>query len=157
MDRMYNKPRTLFQEDVNSIMKDEPTKDLITDIIHLLMFKQANKDEKLLPLVEIYNLLGVDKFTDLIDLLDGRTVTFPKREEFKETVQVALCYYESHLQGKKWSEIKDLLNDPELQTIKMSAKTQSLQRFMEYFADRIIARKNKEAKEKKSKKGSNNG
>jgi hypothetical protein len=134
---------------VNNIMKDEPTRDLITDIIHLLMFKQANKDEKLLPLVEIYNLLGVDKFTELVDLLDGRTVTFPKREEFKETVQVALCYYESHIQGKKWAEIKEILNDPELQTIKISAKTQSLQRFMQYFADRVIARKEKEKKDGK--------
>jgi hypothetical protein len=148
MDKLYEKPRTLFQEDVNSIMRDEPTKNLITDIIHLLMFKQASKDEKLLPLVEIYNLLGVNKFTDLIDLLDGKTVTFPKREEFKETVQVALCYYESHLQGKKWAEIKDILNDPELQTIKMSAKTASLHRFLSYYSDRVIARKEREAKEK---------
>jgi hypothetical protein len=104
------------------------------------MFKRAERDERLLSLVEIYNLLGAETFAELIDLLNGKTITFPTREEFRETVQVALCYYEKHLMGKKWSEIKELLKDPELASLKVGAKTQSLQRFMEYFADRVRIR-----------------
>ena len=141
VDRLFDKPRTTFQDDVNSIMTDDKTKRVIEDVLHLLMFKRAERDDKLLPLVEIYNLLGPEKFAELVDLVNGKTVSFPSREEFRETVQVALCYFERHLMGKKWAEVREILHDPELASIKMSAKTSALQRFLEFFADRMNSRR----------------
>jgi hypothetical protein len=151
VNKFFEKPRTVFQEDVNTIVTDDKTKEVINDVLHLLMFKRAERDEKLLALVEIYNLLGVERFAELVDLLNGKTVTFPQREEFRETVQIALCYYERHLLGKKWNEIREILKDPELNSVRMSARTGSFQRFLEFFADRIRARRNTEEKETPSK------
>ena len=141
MDSFFERPRTAFQEDVNAVVADDKTKVVIEDVLHLLMFKRAERDEKLIPLVEVYNLLGPETFAELVDLLNGKTVTFPNREEFRETIQVALCYFERHLMGKKWNEVREIINDPDLASIKMSAKTGSFQRFLEFFADRMNARR----------------
>jgi hypothetical protein len=128
---------------VNELTSDLPTKKVIEDVLSLYMFQKAFRDEKMLPLVELHNLLGTETFARVVDLMDGKTVTFPTREDFRETIQIALCYYEKNMCGKNWQEVKDLLNDQEISAVKMGVKTHSLQRFLEYYADRMIARKKK--------------
>src|SRR5574344_1591131 len=114
------KPKTLFQEQLNEIMKDDPCKPLITDLINIQMHKNAEKDEKMLILIELYNMVGLEEFIKIIDLIDGRAVKFPSRDEFKETVQTAICFYYKTFQGYDWTKIEDLMNDADMKSVKMS-------------------------------------
>lgn len=140
---MFKNAKSVFQQKINDTLKTDSSKEVIEDIIRLHLFKGAEKNEALLSLVEVYDLLGLEKFVDLVSLLDGVTVTFPKKDDFKDTVQLAICYYYRHIEGKSWSDIKDILGDDELPTIKYGIRMQQMQTFLNYIADRIKAREGK--------------
>ena len=53
---LFEKPMTIFQQNVNDIIKDNPVNDLVKDLIKLNMLKNSEKDDKQLVLVELYNL-----------------------------------------------------------------------------------------------------
>ena len=141
---MYKTPKSVFQQKVQETIKTDKSKQIIEDIIRLHLFKSAEKNESLLALVEVYDLLGLDKFTDLLQLMDGRTVTFPRKEDFKDTVQLAICYYYKNIENKTWNEIKELLGDSELPTIKYGIRMQQFQSFLKYIADRMKLQGKKE-------------
>lgn len=140
---MFTTAKSVFQQRLKDTLKTDSSKDVIEDIIRLHLFKGAEKNEGLLALVEVYDLLGLEKFMDLMNLLDGRTINFPKREDMRDTVQLAICYYYRNIEGKSWADIKDLLGDPDLPTIKYGIRMQQLQSFLDYVADRIRIKEGK--------------
>lgn len=132
---LFKEPMTLFQQNVNNIMKESASKELIEDLIRLNMFKNAEKDEKQLVLVELYNLLGPENFMDVMDLLEGKTVKFPRKADFKETIQIALCYYYRQFKNYSWEQIKELIKDDDLSSVKLGVRVQQLQRFINKFGE----------------------
>lgn len=141
---VFKRPTTVFQQKINDIMVDDPTKDMILDIFELQMFKNAEKDSKALVYIELYNLLGVEKFMEVMDILSGKTIKFPHKDDFKETVQVALCYYYKQFRHMNWEQIKEKLGDKDLQSVKFGIKVQQLQRFIGYISDKVRTRYTKD-------------
>lgn len=141
---LFQKPITVFQQNVNDLLKEDSSKDVVEDLIKLQLYKTAEANEKMLPLVELYNLLGVEKFMQVMDLLESKTIKVPPKQSFKETIQIALCYYYKNVKGYSWEQIKELLNDPEFKSVKFGIKIQQLQRYMEYYG---ALRKEREEKE----------
>lgn len=139
-NRVIKQPKTLFQQQLNEIMADDPSKQLISDLIHMQMHKNAEKDERMLILIELFNMIGLDNFINIIDLIDGRPVKFPTREDFKDTIEIAICYYYKNFQNYDWSKIDGLLEE-RIKTKKMSSNIRQLERFMkervEYLQGRI--------------------
>ena len=115
--KLFNEPMTLFQQNVNEIMKESASKELIEDLIRLNMFKNAEKDEKQLVLVEL------------------KTIKFPHKSDFKETIQIALCYYYRQFKDYSWEEIKELIKDDDLSSVKLGVRVQQLQRFINKFGE----------------------
>lgn len=143
-NNLFEKPRTVFQQNVNNLIKENPSKELVKDLIRLNIFKNAEKDEKALALVELYNLLGVEKFMDVMELLGGKTVKFPNKSDFKETIQIALCYYYRQFNGYSWDQIKELIQDDDLSSVKLGVRVQQLQRFINEYSDKIVRKEVKE-------------
>lgn len=129
---VFESPKSVFQQKISDIMKDDPTKDLILDIFELQMFKSADKDDKKLVMVELYNLLGFEKFVEVIELLGGKTIKFPSRDEFKELVETALAYYYRTFRGYDWVKIKELIGDPEMSSVKFGSRMQQMSKFISY-------------------------
>jgi hypothetical protein len=102
------------------------------------MLKNSEKDDKQLVLVELYNLLGTEKFMEVIELLSGKTVKFPTKSDFKETIQIALCYYLRQYRDLSWDEIKEVIQDDELSSVKLGVRVQQLQRFIEHYNENRI-------------------
>lgn len=152
--KAFKRPYTVFQEKVNSILTDQPSTDVIKDLIELQMFKNAEKDEKLLVLVELYNLLGLEKFYEVLDLLAGKNLKFPAKEDFKETIQIALSYYYKNFEGLNWTQIKERLGDEELQTVKLGIKCTQLKKMLDYNVEMANSRANKRIKEAQKQNGS---
>ena len=80
---MFTNAKSVFQQKLKDTLKTDSSKEVIEDLIRLHLFKGAEKNEQLLSLVEVYDLLGLEKFMDLMNLLDGRTITFSKERGFK--------------------------------------------------------------------------
>jgi len=137
---MYSNPKTVLQQKLKENL-DRETSTVISDLIKLSLLKVAEKDEDLVIYSEIYKLLGVELFTDLIALIDGRTLSFPSKEEFKDMIITVLCYYYRNVEGKDWDEIKALLGDPDLNTIKFGIRAASFSSFLNDMIERLYARK----------------
>ena len=129
--------KSLFQKKINTILKENPIENVIKDLIKLHYLRLASKNEDQFVLVEIYNLLGSELFAELIEVINGRNVQFPDRESFKESVQIALCYYFKYIKHKKWDEIKDILQDDEVSSIKYGINCNKLGQFITEMIDRV--------------------
>lgn len=130
---MFKNPRTIFQQDLNDIMKERDETALIEDLIGLQMLKDSERDERLLVLRELFDYLGIEKFMGVMNILAGKTVKFPQKDSFKETIQIALCWYYKKVKNYDWDTIKVLLKDDELSSVKFGIKIQNLQKFMLHY------------------------
>lgn len=135
---MYEKPKSVFQQRLKESL-DIETSSVISDLIKLSLLKKAEKNEDLLIYTEIFNLLGVDKFTELLQIIDGRTVEFPSPIEFKETIVTVLCYYYKNVEQKSWEDIKALIGDPDLNTIKYGIRATTFKSFLDTMTGKLYA------------------
>ena len=140
MKQIFNSPKTIFQQDLNDIMKNCEEISLIEDLIGLQMFKQAEKNPDFLALKELYNYLGTEKFMGVMNILAEKKIKFPSKESFRETIQIALCWYYRKYKDLDWQEIKTLLKDDSLSTVRYGIKVQNLQAFMDKYSE-ICAKK----------------
>jgi hypothetical protein len=127
---LFQDEKSLFRKKINSILKENPVKEIIEDLIRLHLLRIASKDENQLILVEVYNLLGAEQFAELVELINGRKIVFPEPEGFKETVEIALSYYFKYIQNRSWDEIKILLQNSEVSSIKYGINCNKLSQFI---------------------------
>lgn len=139
---LYSNPKSLLQEKLNQVLS-EGEETLISDLVKLSLLKRAEKDTNELVFTEIYNLLGLDKFTDLLSLIDGRTITFPTKEEFKESLMIVLTYYYRTVEGKDWEEIKDLLGLQDVNTVRLGIQAGQYEKFLQKMIKRTEPLKEK--------------
>ena len=155
---VFEKPKSLFQQKINEIMTETEASKTILDIFELQMYKNAEKDDKKLVFVELYNLLGMEKFVEVMELLGGKTIKFPSRDDFKETIEIALAYYYRTFRNYDWANIKELIGDKDMSTVKFGAKMQQMTKFIDYLGAKYRTKKTNELKELlNSTKEENNG
>lgn len=126
---LYEQPKNILEMRLNETLKKEE-ESMITDLVKISLLRTAAKNEDLLIFTEIYNLLGLEKFSELISLIDGKEIKFPARDDFKESIITVLCYYYRNVEKKDWDEIKSLLGIPELNTIRYGIKASQLEAFI---------------------------
>lgn len=126
---LYETPKNILQEKINETLSSGE-ESIISDLMELSLLQKAEKDESLLCFTEIYKLLGLEKFTALVSLIDGRTITFPTKEEFKEAIILVLCYYYHVMEGRDWKEIKRILGMPDINFVKYGIKLNKLKDFI---------------------------
>lgn len=144
MSTLFKSPSNLFQQNINEILRDEGSIDLINDLLEIQMVKESEKNENNKVFLELYNLLGPDKFYDVIHLLAGKTVRFPDRDSFEETIKIVTFYYLKVLKNKNWKEIKESFNDENLKTIKYGIKINQLQLYLSYLENRLKGHENEQ-------------
>ncbi len=134
---MYVNPKNIMQQHLKEQLgNDKETSHIIEELIKLSLLKNASKDEDLVIFAEIYKSLGVENFTTLINLIDGRTLSFPSKEEFKELLITVLCYYYKEVENKNWDDIKSLIGDPDLNSIKHGIRASALGSFLDQLLSR---------------------
>ena len=126
---LYETPKNILQEKINETLSSGE-ESIISDLMELSLLQKAEKDESLLCFTEIYKLLGLEKFTALVSLIDGKTITFPTKEEFKEAIILVLCYYYHVMEGRDWKEIKRILGMPDINFVKYGIKLNKLKDFI---------------------------
>lgn len=133
-DKTYEDPKSCFQQKVNEIIEAGEASNIVKDLVKLQLLKSSEKNNKYDSLIEIYKLIGFEKFCDLIDLLDGKTVKFFTKASLRDNITTALCYYFRNVEGKSWPEIRDILGDEKLKSAKHSIRVSQLQEYIEYVA-----------------------
>ena len=126
---IFGSPENLLEQKINETLQ-EPEETLVSSLIELSLLKDSKKSRDTLVFSELYNLLGLESFTEVIQLLSGRTITFPTQESFKETILMVLCYYYRYVCGKSWEEVKSLVMEPDLQTAKFGIRCKQFDTFL---------------------------
>lgn len=127
MTAPFGKPLNLFESDVNEAFKKQPPaagEDILRLVSLILSKNTLNGD-----LLATYKLLGLEKFTQLIHLYNGRAVRFPSSVEMKETIILAFCYYYREIKQLTWEEVQAQLPF-DISAISYSSKIKSLSSFI---------------------------
>ncbi len=126
---MFNKPTEVWEEQMNELFlsreKDEANKVIeALSIILSMNYTKKNHD-----IIDLYNFMGFDTFVSILSLFERRTVSFPSKEEIKDSIIFALIFYYREIKGYSWTEIKEIVPF-EFSSISYSFKLKSLNKFM---------------------------
>jgi hypothetical protein len=76
--------------------------DIVLRTVELLLYENYNSTN----IVEIYKLLGLENFSKLVQLFDGRTIKLPTKQELTDNLISSLVYYYRNIQNESWEEVK---------------------------------------------------
>ena len=127
-------------------MKENPSSDILRELIEIMLFKDEKKDHKIHFLFELYSIIGLDNFVKVIERLGGTEIALPSAKEFKETVQTAMAYYYKHFSDYQWSE-KDREKFEQVGNAKYKVKSRvdKLDKVIENYIKDVQTRYQKEA------------
>lgn len=102
---LEKEPNNIFEAHIQDIFKNENSDiEAILSIVSILVFKNI-RDKSILSL---FKTLDIDSFTRTLMLFEGRTITFPAREEIEDLFILAICYYYREVEELSWEEIKEI-------------------------------------------------
>ena len=95
--KLFEKENRLYKYYINSIETSEAGTDFIKALFKLELIdsdKSKNQD-----LVQLYEILGFDKFFEFVAFFGTRTVKVPKVDKIKRLLIVAIAYYQTVILG----------------------------------------------------------
>lgn len=126
---LYKDPKNMLQLKINEAL-GSGEESIVSDLIKLSLLKKASKNSDNLVYTEVYNLLGLEKFSELVTLLDGKALTLPTKDDLKDTVTMVLCYYYRNIEHKNWDDIKSILGIPDINTIKQGIRSSQFEAYL---------------------------
>jgi hypothetical protein len=106
LEGLFNTPNNLWEHQLREIFSQpEVKKDPLFQILTAVFQTTASMAD----VADMYRLLGLEDFTRLLHLLDGRTVKFPTSMDLKDTIILTLCYYYRKIEGLDWTQIHEIL------------------------------------------------
>ena len=126
---LYKDPKNMLQLKINEAL-GSGEESIVSDLIKLSLLKKASKNSDNLVYTEVYNLLGLEKFSELVTLLDGKELALPTKDDLKDTVIMVLCYYYRNIEHKNWDDIKSILGIPDINTIKQGIRSSQFEAYL---------------------------
>lgn len=106
MEGFFDTPNNLWEHQLREIFSQPEVKqDPLFQILTVVFQNTAN----IADVSDIYRLLGLENFTRLLHLLDGRTIKFPTSTDLKDAIILTLCYYYRKIEGLDWARIHEIL------------------------------------------------
>lgn len=136
MSNIYSNPKSVLQQKLNEALGTDSEQTIITDLMHLALLKKAQTNSDDLIYDEIFKLLGLETFTNLVALVDGRPFRLPSKEEFQDTIITVLCYYYKNVEHKDWNEIREILGMKDLNSIREGIRASQFEGFISKMANK---------------------
>lgn len=106
MKGLFNTPNNLWEHQLREIFaQPEVQQDPLFQILTVVFQNTANIGD----VSDVYRLLGLENFTRLLHLLDGRTIKFPTSTDLKDAIILTLCYYYRKIERLEWTQIHEIL------------------------------------------------
>ena len=134
---IYETPSNILEQRINEALgKGEES--IISDLIKLSLMKKASKDSDCLIYTEVYNLLGLEKFSELVSLIDGRTLHLPTKEELRDTVITVLCYYYRNVKKMEWVDIKEKLGIQDINAVRQGIRSSQFESYLKELVEKRL-------------------
>jgi hypothetical protein len=106
VEGLFDTPHNLWEHQLREIFSQpEVKKDPLFQILTAVFQTTSN----IADVSDVYRLLGLENFTRLLHLLDGRTIKFPTSTELKDAIILTICYYYRKVEGLDWARIHEIL------------------------------------------------
>lgn len=131
----FDKPEQLWQKQLNELFTKRKPSDTekILNVVELIVHMSKNDD-----MSQLYSRVGIRAFTEVIEIFGGRTVKFIDKEELRETLVLALCYYYREIKGYDWDKVKSVLPF-EINSVSMGIRISSLNNKIRKEIDEILS------------------
>ena len=134
---IYETPSNILEQRINEALgKGEES--IISDLIKLSLMKKASKDSDCLIYTEVYNLLGLEKFSELVSLIDGRTLHLPTKEGLRDTVITVLCYYYRNVKKMEWVDIKEKLGIQDINAVRQGIRSSQFESYLKELVEKRL-------------------
>jgi len=95
---------SIWEEQIDDLFKGKKQSEMV-EFLSLLSIIMVDKyDERLIALYEIIN--NIDIFSTIINDFSGLTIKIPTKEDFTDTLLIALSYYYKEVKGMSWKDIQ---------------------------------------------------
>ncbi len=75
------------------------------DIVSIILYNNDSCKD----VADLYSVLDLNTFIKIVNLFDGRDITFPTKKEIKESIELALFFYYKNVKGvETYKELKNL-------------------------------------------------
>ena len=134
---IYETPSNILEQKINEALGREE-EGIISDLVKLSLMRKASKDSSYLIYTEIYKLLGLEKFSELISLVDGKPLHLPTKGEMKDTVITVLCYYYRNVKRMEWPEIKEKLGIQDINAVKQGIRSSQFESYLKELVEKRL-------------------
>lgn len=91
MSNLFETENRIYKYYINDLSKSEKSDDFIKSLFKLeLISLDKSEDSKL---VQLYNLVGFDKFFEIISIFENNTISIPKSDKIKKLLLISIVQY----------------------------------------------------------------
>lgn len=103
---VFDQPNNIFEAHIKDIFKQDTSE---MDIILSLMSVLVSKNIRDKSILSLYKITDIQTFSRVLMLFEGRTVSFPSREEIEDLFILSICYYYREVEDFSWDKIKEIV------------------------------------------------
>ena len=96
--------KTVWMDQIDSLFVETKPTDMHSFLSILTIMMTDKYDEKLVALYDIVN--NVELFSTIIDTFSGMSIEIPTKDDFMNTLQIALAYYYREIKKMSWDKIQ---------------------------------------------------
>jgi len=128
--------KSFIQKSINEffILEKQNAEKIFTQLfLYICSLESQNSSNSPSDLYILAKLLKVEDIKKIIDYFDGDIVRIPRKEEYRNSMLVALCFFLKVIKGYEWSDIKDFIslsenNSDMLSPISIGRKINNIQK-----------------------------
>lgn len=138
--KLFNEDNRLYKFYINSTVNDKNSIDFVKSLFKLELIDLDRSENQ--DLLQLYEILGFDKFFEVIAFFGSKTLKIPKLDKIKKLLITAIAYYQIEIlnlspkdAGKILSEKLGLLN---LKQKNIKGLTSRLQQDIDYITNTTL-------------------
>lgn len=148
--RLFEKENRIYKYYLNSMYNDRGSVDFIQSLLKLELINMDKSEKQ--DLVQLYDILGFDKFFEVMTLFSSRTIKVPKIDKIKKLLIVSIAYYQVIVLGLSPKDASKILSEKlglfNLKQKNMKALINRVQQDIDHLAEVVANKKQREDIEK---------
>lgn len=140
--KIFNKENRIYKYYINNIEQNPEGIDFIKSLFRLELLKNDKTTDQ--DILQLYELLGFDKFFEVVTFFSSKTIKVPNVEKIKKALITSIAYYQINILGLTPKEAGKILSEKlgvlNLKQKNVKAIVKQLQQDIDHLSD--IALKN---------------
>lgn len=149
-EKLFDKENRIYKYYINNLENLPEGVDFVKSLFELEIINQDKTEDQ--DLLQIYKILGFDKFFEFVSAFSSKTIKIPNVEKIKKLLIVAIAYYQTEIlkmsprdAGKMLSDKLGIFNLKQKNIKAMiGSLQQNIDRLTEETVKQILARENNE-------------